>query len=168
MIRVPWLQLIILPSPNQVSELFSMSPWCRHHGSMLCLMFATLVNDMRHLRQLRGTCNTYDTCRSEHYWGVTDCPPKYEVRRCELMTEILCRRSSKGIDLENLTKAAHTTSNKYHDIFQNPRQAYLCLDDQDLRYGHHNIHCGSIIVLIKEYSHRRYTVDLYSDNSDWS
>jgi hypothetical protein len=25
------------------------------------------------------------------------------------------------------------TSNKYHDIFQNPRQAYLCLGDQDLQ-----------------------------------
>jgi hypothetical protein len=44
-----------------------MSPWFRHHGSILCLMFVTLVNDMRHLRQLRGTCNTYDTYQSEQY-----------------------------------------------------------------------------------------------------
>jgi UDP-N-acetyl-D-mannosaminuronate dehydrogenase len=31
----------------------------------------------------------------------------YEVRRQELITEMLCRLSSKGIDAENLTEAAH-------------------------------------------------------------
>jgi hypothetical protein len=44
-----------------------MSPWCHHHGSMLCLMFGTLLDDMRHLQQLRGTRDTYDTYRSEKY-----------------------------------------------------------------------------------------------------
>ena len=34
-------------------------------------------------------------------------PPKYEVKRWELKTEMLCRLSSKGIDADNLTKPAH-------------------------------------------------------------
>jgi hypothetical protein len=75
--------------------------------------------------------------------------------------------SKQGYRLEEPDRSCTQTSNKYHDIFQNPRKAYLCLGDQDLAgYGHHKIHSGSIIVLIKRYSHQRYSVDLYSDESD--
>jgi hypothetical protein len=75
-------------------------------------------------------------------------------------------------------------SNKYHDIFQNPRQAYLCLGDQDLvGYGRHKIHCESINCIDKkgiatkdtmwiytlmtwtDRSHEEYTVDLRDDKT---
>jgi hypothetical protein len=45
--------------------------------------------------------------QSEYFLCVIDYPPKYEVRRQELITEMLCRLSSKGIDAENLAKSAH-------------------------------------------------------------
>jgi hypothetical protein len=35
------------------------------------------------------------------------------------------------MDAEKLEKGCTQPSNKYHDMFQNPRQAYLCLSDKD-------------------------------------
>jgi hypothetical protein len=35
------------------------------------------------------------------------------------------------MDTEKLEKVCTQPSNKYYDMFQNPRQAYLCLSDKD-------------------------------------
>jgi hypothetical protein len=70
-----------------------------------------------------------------------------------MITEILCRLSSKGIDAENLTEAAHKHP-KNIMMCSKPKAGIPMLGLSRLaRYGHHKIHCRSIIVLIKRYSH---------------
>jgi hypothetical protein len=49
-----------------------------------------------------------------------------------MITEMICRLSSKGIDAEHMKKDTHKHPTNIMTFF-NPRHAYLCLGERDLQ-----------------------------------
>ena len=156
--------------------MFQVPLWCRHWGNMIqqylrcpydqLATFAQVVQELLHLRQVRGMCDTYPV---EWFGCATECPPKYEVRRCGLMTEVLCRCSRKGLDSDNLMEAAHKHPTNIMTYFKTQgRHTYAWVIKTRKIWPPQNTLRIHNRIDNNGYSHRKYIVDLYSNDMNWS